>query len=89
MDYEKEVTQVVSDAFVALRGSHPELLARISSAIDAARGNEFELQRVESAFRDAAKTLLATDKAAAQTLFTAAETLGEISSYWGLPRDLP
>jgi len=88
MEYDSEVIEVIREAFVALQGSHPEVLARISAAIEIARGHDSELQEIEAVFRDAAKALVPSDKAAAQTLFKVAETLAEISTYWGVPRDL-
>jgi hypothetical protein len=87
MDHRAEVTEVIHEAFKSLQGSHPEVLARISSAIELARGQDSEIQNVEAAFREAAIALVPTDKGAAKTLFTVAETLAEISQYWGLPRD--
>jgi hypothetical protein len=88
MDHDQEVMGVIREAFVALQGSHPEVLARISSAIKAASGQDSNVALVEAAFRDAALALVPTDKSAAGTLFKVAETLAEISDYWGLPRNL-
>jgi hypothetical protein len=87
MDESEEVAEVIRAAFAALQGSHPEVLARISSALDAARREDSNASTIEAAFRDAAKVLLATDAGAAQTLFTVAETLAEISTYWGSAKD--
>jgi predicted transcriptional regulator len=89
MNYNAEVAEVIREAFKTLQGSHPDVLARISSVIESTRGDDSEIQTVEATFRDAAKALMPTDRGAAQTLFTVAETLAEISQYWGLPRDLP
>lgn len=87
MNESEEVTKVIREAFAALQTSHPEVLARISSAIDAARGRDSNASSIEAAFRDAAKALVLTDPGAAQTLFTVAETLAEISTYWGSSKD--
>ena len=86
MDFEPEVEEVIRKAFTALERTHLDVLVRISSAIEEARGQTSQLPIVEAAFRDAGKALLATDSNAAQTLFRVAETLAEISTYWNLPR---
>jgi hypothetical protein len=84
-DETAEITEVIRAAFNELQGLHPEVLSRISSAIESARGHDSEIQEIEVAFRDAAKSLVPTHKSAAQTLFQVAETLAEIANYWGLP----
>jgi hypothetical protein len=77
MEHDSEVMEVIRGAFEALQGTRPEVLARISSAIESARSHASEIQEVEVAFRNAAKAkaLVSIDKATAQTLFTAAQTL--------------
>ena len=87
IDYDPEVMRVLREAFTALHGSHPEVMAKIADVIEAARGHESPIPIVEAAFRDAGKALLPTDRDAAQTLFRVAETLAEISTYWGVPGD--
>jgi hypothetical protein len=77
MDFEPQVMEVIRKAFTALERSHPDVLVRISSAIEASHGDTSRLSIVEAAFRDAGKALLTTDKGAAQTLFRVAETLAE------------
>jgi len=77
-DERAEFTKVIREAFNELQGSHPDVIARISSAIESAHGHDSEIQTAEITFRDAAKALVPTDKGAAQTLFKAAETLAEI-----------
>ena len=77
MDFEPQVMEVIRKAFTALERSHPDVLVRISSAIEASLGDTSRLSIVEAAFRDAGKALLTTDKGAAQTLFRVAETLAE------------
>jgi len=81
MDFDPEVMEVIRKAFTALERSHPDVLVRISSAIEAVRGQTSQLPVVEAVFRDAGKALIATDKPAAQILFKVAETLAEISTY--------
>jgi hypothetical protein len=88
-DERAEFTAAIREAFSELQGSHPDVLARISSAMESARGHDSEIQTVEVTFRDAAKALVATDKGVAQTLFKAAETLAEIANYWGSPKGVP
>jgi hypothetical protein len=83
MDETAEVAEVIRAAFEALQGRHPEVVARISSAIESVE----KVQDVEAAFRAAAIGLVPTDKEAAGVLFKVAETLAEISTYWGIPRD--
>lgn len=70
MDYDSEITAVLREAFKALHGSHPEVMTKIAATVAAARGQPSQVPIVEAAFRDAGKALMATDKDAAQALFT-------------------
>lgn len=93
MDFDPQVMNVIREAVEALQGSHPAVIAQIAAVVEAARidasgGDQYsKIHNVEAAFRSAGKALLPTDKDAAQALFKVAETLGEISAYWGVPKE--
>jgi hypothetical protein len=71
--------QAIREAFKQLQGSHPEVLSKLSAALSANRGQGFGAPKVEAALREAAVSLIPTDKDAAETLFALAELLAEVS----------
>jgi hypothetical protein len=87
MDHDSEVGEVIRDAFAALQGPHPAVMAMIGAVIDATRGQAHHVSAVEAAFRDAGKAIVSSDKESARILFKVAESLAEISSYWEIPKE--
>ena len=78
MDYDPEIIAAIRDALAALQDSHPDVLVKVAAAVRAAKGRNFKLPELEAAFREAAATVVPSDKSAAETLFTMAELLAQI-----------